>query len=177
MDVGKLEDTYQWWAVVAADPEMLARLDIYKLMVEMADRVSQRRQAANSFYLSVNTSIIGASTYLSSFHSPGAGIWLIALAGLCVSGLWVRNIESYKELNEGKFHVITQMEKGLPVKAYTDEWAYLHRGGRRKKYRPFHTVEILVPWVFVIVNFFQLLDYSNWGTAYQSLKAVNPFWV
>src|SRR5262245_9792406 len=35
-------------------------LEQYKLYVEMADRISQRRGTANTFFLTVNTAIIGA---------------------------------------------------------------------------------------------------------------------
>src|SRR5690348_11243200 len=108
------------------DPDKSAKLDIYKLLVEMADRVSQRRQAANSFYLTINTAIIGSSAYLSAFHPAWGGVCLMALAGFCVSLLWIRNIQSYKELNEGKFHVITQLEMHLPVQPFKDEWEFLH---------------------------------------------------
>ena len=34
-------------------------LEIYKLYVQMADNISARRQSANSFFLTVNTAIIG----------------------------------------------------------------------------------------------------------------------
>lgn len=139
-----------------------AILEIYKLMVEMADRVSQRRQAANNFYLSVNTAIIGASAYLSAFHPAWVSISIMALAGICVSALWIRNIESYKELNQGKFHVITQIEHSLPVKAFEDEWKFLHHGDRKKRYKPFHAVEVLVPWVFVAVHLLQFVTAVPW---------------
>ena len=33
-------------------------LEQYKLYVEMADRISSRRQNANSFFLSINTAIV-----------------------------------------------------------------------------------------------------------------------
>lgn len=142
--------------------EEVERLEIYKMLVEMADRVSQRRQAANNFYLSVNTAIAGTTAYLSTFHPSAVAIFVVALAGLLVSVLWVRNIESYKELNEGKFHVITELEKALSGKAFTDEWAFLHNGGRKKRYRPFHAVEVLVPWVFVAVHLTQILSCFPW---------------
>jgi hypothetical protein len=139
-----------------------AILEIYKLMVEMADRVSQRRQAANNFYLSVNTAIIGASVYLSAFHPSWISVLIMGLAGFCVSVLWIRNIQSYKELNEGKFHVITRLEQTLPISPYQDEWDFLHHGGRDKRYMPFHAVEILVPWVFVGVHLLQIVAAIPW---------------
>jgi hypothetical protein len=152
--------------------EETARLEIYKMLVEMADRVSQRRQAANNFYLSVNTAIASASAYLTTLHVAPIGIPVIALAGLCVSVLWVRNIQSYKELNEGKFHVITTLEKALPIQAFTDEWDYLHRGKRKKRYKPFHAVEVLVPWVFVAVHSCQLIAIVNWTFVVTSITSM-----
>lgn len=146
------------------DPDRSIRFDTYKLLVEMADRVSQRRQAANNFYLSVNTAIIGTSAYLSAFHSVWEAISIVSVAGFCVSLLWIRNIKSYKELNEGKFHIITELEKTLPVQAYADEWVYLHKDGRQNRYTPFHTVEVLVPWVFVVVHSIQFLTSFDWAS-------------
>ncbi|RDD97660.1 hypothetical protein DTW92_07525 [Paracoccus pantotrophus] len=57
------------------EPECAPRdkevLEIYKMLVEMADRVSQRRQSANSFYLTVNTAIIGgAARYAQKLVTP-----------------------------------------------------------------------------------------------------------
>ena len=40
-------------------------LEQYKLYVEMADRISARRQTANSFFLSINTAIIALISYLN----------------------------------------------------------------------------------------------------------------
>ena len=127
-------------------------LEIYKLLVEMADRVSQRRQAANSYYLSVNTAILGASAFLSAFRPSWTGAVTIAVAGIAVSLFWIRNIQTYKDLNSAKFQVITQIEHSLPVKPFGDEWALLDPDGDGKKHRPFHAVEIGVPWIFIVVD-------------------------
>lgn len=145
------------------DTDKAQTVEIYKMLVEMADRVSQRRQTANSFYLSINTAIIGSSAYLSAFHPGWLGVCLMALAGFCVSLLWIRNIQSYKELNEGKFHVIVELEKKLPVMAFKDEWDFLHHGSRARRYKPFHSVEILVPWIFVVVHSVQFAAAVPWS--------------
>lgn len=75
--------------------ELKSVVDIYKILIDTADKVSQRRQNANNFYLSVNTAITGAAAYLSAIGNPNANIIIISLAGIVVCALWKRNIDSY----------------------------------------------------------------------------------
>ena len=95
-------------------------LDIYKLLVEMADRVSHRRQAANSFYLTVNTAIIGSTAYLAKFELNQLATWAISVAGILICALWIMSVLSYKSLNSAKFKGITKLEERLPVSPYKD---------------------------------------------------------
>jgi hypothetical protein len=143
--------------------ESKAILEIYKMLIDMADKVSQRRQNANNFYLSVNTALTGASAYLST-AAPTAqvNILIVSIAGFLVALLWKRNIDSYKDLNSGKFAVIDEIEKALPIAAFTAEWQFLERGRNSGKYRPFHTVERLVPFVFACVHLAQAVRTLPW---------------
>jgi predicted homoserine dehydrogenase-like protein len=144
--------------------EQKSVVDIYKMLVDMADKVSQRRQSANNFFLSVNTALIGASAYISTLPQSNPGrIFAIAIAGILVSVAWIRNINSYKDLNDGKFAVITAIEKELPISAYRAEWYYLERGTNSKRYRPFHSVEIWVPLTFFAVHLFQVVSNIPWA--------------
>jgi hypothetical protein len=120
---------------ITAD-ELNSVADIYKILIDMADKVSQRRQNANSFYLSVNTAITGASAYLSASTTGAANVLVISLAGILVCLSWKRSIDSYKDLNSGTFHVITELEKVLPIPAFTAEWGVLRRGEDKSRYRP-----------------------------------------
>jgi hypothetical protein len=135
----------------------------------MADRVSQRRQAANNFYLSVNTLLVGGTAVLDRIGLGQWNIVVVALAGLAIAALWIRSIGSYASLNDGKFAVITEMEANLPVQPFTREWAVLHppngkhsAGRKPKKHRPFHTVEIVVPWVFIALYAIQIIVNVPW---------------
>lgn len=132
-------------------------LEIYKMLVEMADRVSQRRQSANSFYLTVNTAIIGGAAYLSQSQFGHMGTLAVSAAGIAICFLWVRAVVSYKSLNAAKFEVITALEERLPVSPYKDEWDILDVDGDGKKHKPFHKTEVLVPVVFGLVHGFQFL--------------------
>lgn len=137
-------------------------LEIYKMLVEMADRVSQRRQSANSFYLTVNTAIIGGAAYLSQADFGHLGTLAVSAAGIAICFLWVRAVVSYKSLNAAKFDVITALEDRLPVSPYKDEWAILDVDGDGTKHKPFHKTEMLVPIVFGLVHGAQFLAEVPW---------------
>jgi hypothetical protein len=131
-------------------------LELYKLAVEMADRVSARRATANAFLLTVNTALL-------AFVSSGSlnMLWLVALAGIALSGTWWILLKSYRDLNAAKFGVILEMEKDLEAKVYGNEWRVL-KEDRPKEERPqekrpkrwwegyaeLGTVERIVPLIF-----------------------------
>lgn len=154
---------------ITASADRAERLDLYKLMVEMADRVSQRRQTANSFYLSINTLLVGGSAYLGSTSPSWKSTILISVAGTLVCIYWHRSIESYKTLNDAKFAVINEVERDLVVKPFTDEWSKLDPDGDGKRHKPFHKTEKLVPRVFFGVYAFQAVTLLPWGSAWRHL--------
>lgn len=131
-------------------------LEIYKLYVEMADRVSQRRQNANSFYLSINTIFLGSFALFGGAKTGLFEVFLICVAGIALCVMWCQNIQTYKDLNSGKFSIINTIESLLPLAPYDCEWEMLERGTDSKKYRPFHRVESVIPWIFGGVYFLLL---------------------
>ena len=144
-----------------AEPERITtevheKLEIYKLLVEMADRVSQRRQSANSFYLTINTAIIGGSVLIAHADYGDLGGAIIPLAGILICCLWISAIRTYRTLNGAKFKVITDLEAKLPVQAFEKEWALLEAGTADRKYKPFYKTEIRVPMVFLLLHGAQL---------------------
>jgi hypothetical protein len=121
-------------------------LELYKLAVEMADRVSARRATANAFFLTVNTALLA---FLSSGLDDA--LRLVALAGIALSGTWWLLLKSYRDLNAAKFGVITEMENHLEVKVFEDEWEQLkekRQEGWRGRYAEFGAVERFVPLIF-----------------------------
>jgi plasmid replication initiation protein len=100
-------------------------LEQYKLYVEMADKISERRQSANSFFLSVNTVIVGLTTYFTLCGISCSSIILfspISMAGLVICYMWYRLVRSYRDLNTAKFKVIHEIEQQLPLAPYDLEW-------------------------------------------------------
>ena len=126
-------------------------LDQYKIYVEMADRISQRRTTANNYFLSVNAAILGFIGYLTTKESPDF-LWLLAVAGIALCFLWFSIIISYKNLNTAKWLVVHEIEKRLPMSPYDAEWDAVERGKNPRLYRPMSHIESVVPWVFIILH-------------------------
>jgi hypothetical protein len=133
-------------------------LEQYKLYVQMADKISERRQSANSFFLTVNTVLVA---FLGLVVSPvGSGsaslvaspplpwVLVVATSGVVLCYSWYRLVRSYSDLNSGKFKVVHAIESRLPVSPYDAEWEAVGRGKDPKLYLPFSHIETWIPWVF-----------------------------
>lgn len=130
-------------------------LEQYKLYVEMADRVSGRRNLANTFFLTLHTLILAGIAFL---YDKGLGLthhWVIVLllsAILTLCYAWWRIVKSYRQLNTAKFKVIGEFEKRLPASPYwSAEWKALGEGRSPKLYLPLTHIEEFVPIVFAIL--------------------------
>jgi len=138
-------------------------LDQYKLYVEMADKISERRQSANSYFLSVNSALLAFVGYVTT-KETGDYLWLLGIAGIALSYLWYRLIRSYRDLNAAKFLVIHAIERRLPLSPYNAEWEALGKGNSPVLYKPVTHIELGVPWVFLGLHAFVLLRTAPWAT-------------
>ena len=80
-------------------------LEVYKLAVEMADRISGRRAIANSFYLALHSALVSGILISISNGGPCSALHGILLAcailpGLALALLWRCSLSSYRRLNE-----------------------------------------------------------------------------
>ncbi|MCI5108629.1 MAG: hypothetical protein MRY49_02175 [Candidatus Pacebacteria bacterium] len=131
-------------------------LEIYKLYVDKADAISNRRQNANTFFLTINTALLGITGYI------GTAKVMLSIAGVLLCYFWYRLVLSYKQLNSGKFKVVHEIEKLLPLSPYDAEWTALGEGQKPSLYRPFTDVEYRIPIVFMLVHiYFIILEYST----------------
>ena len=127
-------------------------LEQYKLYVESADRISQRRVSANNYLLTVNSFLVTLYGLAASFGPLQAQGWLYVLpvAGVLVSLTWALLIKSYKDLNTAKYKVIHELEEHLPVAVFDREWVLAERG-RGKAYKPLTHVERWIPIIFLVL--------------------------
>lgn len=135
-------------------------LEQYKTYLEMADRISQRRNLANSFFLTINTSIAGLIGYVktTSTESKVHLVLIISVSAMFLCYIWWRLVCSYRQLNSGKFEVIHQIEKLLPLKPYGAEWTSLGKGEDKSKYVPFSALESKVPITFGLFHLSLLIS-------------------
>jgi len=125
--------------------------DLYRLMVETSESLVMRRQAVNTFFLSINSLILGALGFLVRDgllnNTMKASVVLISMAGIILCAVWRRMIVSYGLLNAGKFDIINRMEKHLPAAMFAAEWVAL----QNRKYKSFTKTECAVPYLFMLV--------------------------
>ncbi|MER6441260.1 hypothetical protein ABT275_33485 [Streptomyces sp. NPDC001185] len=140
------------------EPDHRAEIfDIYKVAVEMADRVSARRGTANAFFLSVQSALITLLGLNMPARSqfPWWGSLAVAIAGVTLSAAWWLQLRSYRDLNSAKFKVINSIEQRLPIQLFADEWQALRGGPQprwRHRYADLGASERLVPLLFVIAH-------------------------
>jgi len=130
-------------------------LEQYKLYVEMADRISSRRNLANVFFLTMNTTILGSIGFLFEKIQLITPKYLVLfpLSGILILTLvWWWLLRSYRNLNSAKYKVIGHLEEKLPSSPYwSAEWKELGEGKNIKKYLPLTVLETVVPIVFGVL--------------------------
>lgn len=126
----------------------------YKLFIESAEKTSDRRQQANNYFIAANTaliSLVGLSFQIKIFENSSWLKILFAILGIIICFIFYFLIRSYKQLNTGKFAVIHEIEKHLPLALYKYEWQILGEGKDKSKYYPFSHIELWIPWIFGIL--------------------------
>lgn len=127
----------------------------YKLFVETAEKVSERRINNNSYYLTLNSFLIGIIGFIISNRSNfllNSFIFILFLfSGGLICLYWLILIDNFKKLNSGKFKVIHEIEKLLPLKLFYYEWDILGRGQDKKLYSEHSRAEKSIPVIFLLL--------------------------
>jgi hypothetical protein len=140
-------------------------LDQYRIAVEMADKISERRSHSNNFYLGINSAGIAVIGYLlegKAVDLPKSFYVAVAVAGLLVTLLWLSQIRSYRDLNTAKFKVIHEIEAHLPLRPYFYEWELVKHGKVSTLYKPLSHIEVLVPLVFIMLHVLFIFLLTSW---------------
>lgn len=148
-------------------------LEQYKIYISSAEKISDRRQKTNEFFLALNTGLVALLGFVTTKALQGESSVMIvvsALAGTTMCFLWYRILLSYKGLNSGKFEVIHAIERRLPLALYDTEWEALGRGKDKSKYWPFTHIEASVPWIFICIYIILIFSVVPWSV----LKALIP---
>ncbi|MEM3065310.1 MAG: hypothetical protein QW177_08050 [Candidatus Nitrosotenuis sp.] len=125
----------------------------YKIYLEMIDSLNERRATANSFFLSISTGLLTALGVLFNLGTTlmtNSG-WVIvgSISGILFSYTWLRTVKSYRQLSSGKWKIVTEIEKRLPLSLHGTEWKILGEGKNKSLYKPLTDVERVVPLIFL----------------------------
>ena len=143
-----------------ADQRSNELFEIYSLHADLADRVSQRRQGANSIYISL---LLALQVVLASLLGLDSGdgqdgilFCLFGVVGALLSVSWYCVVRSYQQLNSGKFKALRELEKELAFQFLDREWKLLGRGKDRSRYWKLSSVERFVPYAFLLLSVVEL---------------------
>ena len=122
----------------------------YKLYVESAEKISERRVAANNYLLTVNAFLVTLYGLVAASRFNTFWVILVPVAGFLVALTWHRIITSYRDLNTVKFKVIHELEQEMPAALYDYEW-HKAEEGRGKAYHPLSHLERWIPIIFIVL--------------------------
>lgn len=121
-------------------------LSQYELYVKSAESISDRRQNANSHFITINVAIISLLGILFQVKWLEVVLW-IACVGIATCAIFYVLLGSYRQLNKTKFDVIWEIEEKLPAQVYGYEW-HLLSGHQQKRYLSLSCIEKAIPVVF-----------------------------
>lgn len=142
------------------EKDTAALSDLFKLYVEMANAVSQRRDNINKFFLTLTTAIpvLVLSRQDTNIYSLSIAL-PITIIEAAICGVWLYMLFAYKRLNKAKFDVILDLEQRLPYADF-DKERKTHEGPNLtdvEKYIPIILMVVYIAYPAVIV----IIDYGH----------------
>jgi len=167
---GKLKPLYdlkeEFEGCFKADLSAGSALELYKLMIDSSEKLLQRRQTTNAFFITVIGSLLAIASFMAKSEAiASSSAWLLygfSITGMLLCNSWRNLIENYGKLNKAKFDVIHRLEKALDAEIYSAEWVALGKGMRPRKYRSFTDTEQKVPTYFCALIFVLTMLAAGW---------------
>ena len=126
-------------------------LEEYKIMLDTSERMMDRRQGTNSFYITLCTAML---TVIVGFVATKANTFAWSAVTFVISGMmlficdnWKRTLEAYGLSNQAKYEVLNKIEEKLPASIFNSEWKY----GKSIKYSSYSKRESKVPLIFSVL--------------------------
>ena len=129
-------------------------LDQYKMFQKTSEDLISRRQSVNSFYISVNSALVGLLGVIMGLVEAPVKFYVVffmCIVGLILDISWSSILEAYGTLNAAKMKVINLIEEQLPVALYDVEWRIMSDKLNNKKYVSFTDSEKRIPKIFALV--------------------------
>ena len=115
----------------------------WKTCVETANGITEKRNAANSIFITVNVALLAVVTFSMDYGSI-----LLSSVGIFICVLWLKLLDNYRQLNEVKYDIINEIEEFLPLAPFKTEWNRLKKKG---KYKGLTMIEKALPIVFIVL--------------------------
>ena len=154
-------------------------LDQYKMYVNLTDRINERIQQSQSFFLSINTFAVGALGYTTLEYGingehPDITIMLLVASVLATvfSVTWSISIVLHRKHRRRRFKVINLIEERLPLALFYTETKLLESEGGLKLHFIHTRLETIAHILLVVVYLtlvFYLVDFINCCLAVQPL--------
>lgn len=98
---------------------------------------------------------------------------IITLLGVVLCTSWVKAIQTYGNLNSGKFKVINTLERKLPANMFDAEWKALSDQLNNQRYISFTKSEQDVPKIFIMA-YILLFVVSVIASTKTGIKILSP---
>jgi hypothetical protein len=138
-------------------------LEQYKIYIQTAENISEKRMNTNKFYITFLSSIITIFFIILKLFKEDFNYQLIfillSIFGITLSIIWRVNLHSYKQINRAKFKIIHKMEHNLPYRCFEKEWKLLGNGKFLTKYIKLTNIEFFLPYLYAMLFLIVLIYY------------------
>ncbi len=144
-----------------------ALLEQYKLYVGTANQTSTTRVQANTFFLTLNTLLVGFIVSMTQFvKQPAVPLWMlfVCMIGIFLTLTWFVLIRTYRDLNSARFQILQEIETKLPANIYRREWQIALDERPKRIYIRQTTIEQMVPYAFGVLYIMLALSLSLLGS-------------
>ncbi len=136
-------------------------IEIYKLQVQQANNISNRRTTTNRFYLLVMSALtVIFSALLQNLDKLPKDLvdivsveWIIVslgILGITLSWIWCLSINAYLRVNSRKYKALDQLEDVLEYKFFKSEVGFLGEIEKGTTYWQRSLIELTTPSLFFL---------------------------
>ena len=136
-------------------------IEIYKLHVQQANNISNRRTTTNRFYLLVMSALTVIFSALlqnldklpKDFTDIVSVEWIIVslgILGITLSWIWCLSINAYLRVNSRKYKALNQLENVLEYKFFKSEAEFLAEIEKDTTYWQRSLIELTTPGLFFL---------------------------
>jgi len=130
-------------------------LEQYKLYVDGANKYVELRASTNTFYLTLNTLILGIIGFgVEKLGKPIDNFLVVPFffSALIICVSWFITLRAIRQANNAKYKVIGEFERRLPASPiWSAEWKALGEGKDAKLYVPQVNIERYIPLAFMLL--------------------------